>query len=92
MSRPDVSAVGWGVTDWYQSLGYRKLDMDSYSPSPLVYRPGAESDWEEDIGTPVYRSPTPPAARPRFDVRADWIRNTGPRLRTSGSPSPRNPY
>ncbi|KAI3754911.1 hypothetical protein L1987_54703 [Smallanthus sonchifolius] len=25
MSRPDVSAVGWGVTDWYQSLGYREL-------------------------------------------------------------------
>ncbi|KAI3814357.1 hypothetical protein L1987_19110 [Smallanthus sonchifolius] len=25
MSRPDDSAVGWGVTDWYQSLGYREL-------------------------------------------------------------------
>ncbi|KAI3794646.1 hypothetical protein L1987_37279 [Smallanthus sonchifolius] len=25
MSHPDVSAVGWGVTDWYQSLGYREL-------------------------------------------------------------------
>ena len=24
-SRPDDSAVGWGVTDWYQSHGYREL-------------------------------------------------------------------
>ncbi|KAI3828152.1 hypothetical protein L1987_02249 [Smallanthus sonchifolius] len=92
MSCPDVSAVGWGVTDWYQSLGYRELDMDSYAPSSPVYRPGTEPDWEEDFGTPVYRSPTPPTARPRFDVKADWIRNTGPRLRTPGSPAPRNPY
>ncbi|KAI3802178.1 hypothetical protein L1987_30310 [Smallanthus sonchifolius] len=76
MSRPDVFAVGWGVTDWYQSLGYREL----------------ESDWEEDIGTPVYRSPPPSAARPRFDVRADWIMNTGPRLRTPRSPPLRDPY
>ncbi|KAI3802051.1 hypothetical protein L1987_30175 [Smallanthus sonchifolius] len=52
--------------------------MDSYSPSSPIYRPGAESDWEEDIGTPVYRSPTPPATRPRVDVSADWTRNTGP--------------
>ncbi|KAI3815539.1 hypothetical protein L1987_15210 [Smallanthus sonchifolius] len=66
--------------------------MDSYPPSSPVYRPGAESDWEEDTGSPVYQSPTPPAARPRFDVRADWIRNTGPRLRTPGSPLPKNPY
>ena len=22
---PDVSTIGWGVTDWYQSLGYREL-------------------------------------------------------------------
>ncbi|KAI3705944.1 hypothetical protein L1987_76193 [Smallanthus sonchifolius] len=66
--------------------------MDSYSPSSPVYRPGAESDWEEDTGTPVYRSPTPPAARPRFDVRADWIRNTGTRLRRPGSPPHRNQY
>ncbi|KAI3696086.1 hypothetical protein L1987_79095 [Smallanthus sonchifolius] len=41
------------------------LDMDSYSPSSPVYRPGAESDWEEDIGSPVHRTPTPAAARPR---------------------------
>ncbi|KAI3815474.1 hypothetical protein L1987_15142 [Smallanthus sonchifolius] len=60
--------------------------MDSYSPSSLVYRPGAESNWEEDIRSPVYRSPPPPAARPRFDVRADWARDTGPRLRTPRSP------
>ncbi|KAI3760473.1 hypothetical protein L1987_50868 [Smallanthus sonchifolius] len=66
--------------------------MDSYSPSSPVYRPGAESDWEEDIGTPVYRSPTPLAARPRFDVSADWTRNTGPRLRTPRSPPLRDPY
>ncbi|KAI3821749.1 hypothetical protein L1987_09321 [Smallanthus sonchifolius] len=66
--------------------------MDSYSPPSPVYRPGEESDREEDIGTPVYRSSTSQAARPRFDVRADWIWNTGPRLRTSGSPAPRNPY
>ncbi|KAI3806369.1 hypothetical protein L1987_22270 [Smallanthus sonchifolius] len=66
--------------------------MDFYSPSSPVYYSGEESDWEEDIGTPVHRSPTPPTARPRFGVRADWIRNTGPRLRTSGSPAPRNPY
>ncbi|KAI3773768.1 hypothetical protein L1987_48300 [Smallanthus sonchifolius] len=44
------------------------------------------------MGSPDYRSPTPPAARARFDIRADWIRNTGPRLRTSGSPPSRNPY
>ncbi|KAI3762237.1 hypothetical protein L1987_52662 [Smallanthus sonchifolius] len=143
MSRPDVSAVSWGVTDCYQSLGYRELGrrnlLDSINstfgpqgpvhndshhdhesndvcPSdpplspgnspqgcttyrhglllsfPPVYHPGAESDQEEDIRSPAYRAPTPPAARPRFDVRADWIRNTGPRLRTSGSPPPRNPY
>ncbi|KAI3798975.1 hypothetical protein L1987_34263 [Smallanthus sonchifolius] len=66
--------------------------MDSYSPSSPVYRPGAESNWEEDTETPVHRSSTPPTTRPRFDVRADWIRNTGPRLRTPGSPAPRNPY
>ncbi|KAI3725520.1 hypothetical protein L1987_65310 [Smallanthus sonchifolius] len=41
--------------------------MDSYSPFSPVYRPGAGSDWEEDIGLPVYRSPTPRAARPSFD-------------------------
>ncbi|KAI3743060.1 hypothetical protein L1987_60762 [Smallanthus sonchifolius] len=39
--------------------------MNSYSPSSPVYHPGAESDWEEDIGTPVHWSSTPPAARPR---------------------------
>ncbi|KAI3695005.1 hypothetical protein L1987_77992 [Smallanthus sonchifolius] len=33
--------------------------MDSYSPSSPVYHPEAESDQEEDIGSPVYRSPTP---------------------------------
>ncbi|KAI3795635.1 hypothetical protein L1987_38291 [Smallanthus sonchifolius] len=26
MSRPDDSAIGRGVTDWYQSLGYRELE------------------------------------------------------------------
>ncbi|KAI3797761.1 hypothetical protein L1987_33024 [Smallanthus sonchifolius] len=66
--------------------------MDSYPPPSPVYRPGSESDWEEDTDTPVYRSPTPSAARPRFDVWADWIRNNGPRIRTSESPAPRNPY
>ncbi|KAI3799675.1 hypothetical protein L1987_34974 [Smallanthus sonchifolius] len=66
--------------------------MDSYSPSSPVYRPGAESDWEEDIRSPVYRSPPPPDARPRFDVRADSTRNTGPRLRTPRSPPLRDPY
>ena len=25
VSRPDVSAAGRGVTDWYQSRGYREL-------------------------------------------------------------------
>ncbi|KAI3686684.1 hypothetical protein L1987_80367 [Smallanthus sonchifolius] len=68
------------------------IDMDSYSPSSPVYSLRAESDQEEDIGSPVYRSPTPRAARPRFDIRTDWIRNTGPRLRASGSPPSRNPY
>ncbi|KAI3777257.1 hypothetical protein L1987_47055 [Smallanthus sonchifolius] len=67
-------------------------DMDSYSPPSPVYHPGAESDLEGDTGSPVYRSPTPAAATPRFDVRADWIRNTGPRLRTPGSPPLRNQY
>ncbi|KAI3821429.1 hypothetical protein L1987_08997 [Smallanthus sonchifolius] len=67
MSRPDDSAIGRGVTDWYQSLGYRELDMDSYPPPSPVYRPGSESDPEEDTETPVYRSPTPPAARPRIE-------------------------
>ncbi|KAI3670574.1 hypothetical protein L1987_87912 [Smallanthus sonchifolius] len=66
--------------------------MDSYSPSSPVYRPGAESDWEKDIETPVYRSPTPPATRLRFHVRADLARNTGPRLRTPRSPPLRDPY
>ncbi|KAI3687011.1 hypothetical protein L1987_80701 [Smallanthus sonchifolius] len=66
--------------------------MDSYPPPSPVYRPGSESDWEEDTETPVYWSPTPPATRPRFDVRADWIRNTDPRLQTPGSPIPVNPY
>ncbi|KAI3784135.1 hypothetical protein L1987_43228 [Smallanthus sonchifolius] len=66
--------------------------MDSYPPPSPVYHPGSESDWEEDTETPVYRSPTPPATRPRFDVRADWIRNTDPRLQTPGSPVPVNPY
>ncbi|KAI3795330.1 hypothetical protein L1987_37982 [Smallanthus sonchifolius] len=42
--------------------------MDSYSPSSLVYRPGAESDWEGDTGSPVYQPPTPAAAKPRFDL------------------------
>ncbi|KAI3828980.1 hypothetical protein L1987_03093 [Smallanthus sonchifolius] len=27
-----------------------------------------------------------------FDIRAYWIRNTGPRLRITGSPPSRNPY
>ncbi|KAI3800532.1 hypothetical protein L1987_28623 [Smallanthus sonchifolius] len=66
--------------------------MDSYSPSSPVYRPRVESDWEEDIRSPVYRSPPPPATRPRFDVRADWTRNTGQRLRTPRSPPLRDPY
>ncbi|KAI3784119.1 hypothetical protein L1987_43212 [Smallanthus sonchifolius] len=66
--------------------------MDSYPPPSPVYHPGTESDWEEDTETPVYRSPAPPTARPRFDVRANWIRNAGPRLQPPGSPTPRNQY
>ncbi|KAI3808126.1 hypothetical protein L1987_24069 [Smallanthus sonchifolius] len=60
--------------------------MDPYCPTSPVYRPEEDSDWEEDTGSPVHRSPTPAAARSRFDVRVDWIRNTDPRLRTPGSP------
>ncbi|KAI3754887.1 hypothetical protein L1987_54679 [Smallanthus sonchifolius] len=41
--------------------------MDSYPPPSPVYRPGSESDWEEDTETPMYRSPTPPNARPRLE-------------------------
>ncbi|KAI3783954.1 hypothetical protein L1987_43045 [Smallanthus sonchifolius] len=66
--------------------------MDSYSPSSPVYRPGAESGWEEDIRSPVYRSPPPLAARPRIKVRADWAMNSGPRIRTPRSPPLRDPY
>ncbi|KAI3755538.1 hypothetical protein L1987_55341 [Smallanthus sonchifolius] len=66
--------------------------MDSYPPPSPVYRPGSESDWEEDAETPMYWSPTPPTARPRFDVRAYGIGNTNPRLRAPGSPVPINPY
>ncbi|KAI3744044.1 hypothetical protein L1987_57116 [Smallanthus sonchifolius] len=68
--------------------------MDFYSPSSLVYRPGAESDWEEDSRAPMYRSPTPPAARPMFDVRADWIRNPyqTPHLHNQLPPPLRDPY
>ncbi|KAI3717545.1 hypothetical protein L1987_69237 [Smallanthus sonchifolius] len=68
------------------------LSMDSYSPTSPVCRPEEESNWEEDTGSPVHRSPTPAAARSRCDVRVDWIRNTGPRLRTPESPTPINPY
>ncbi|KAI3794751.1 hypothetical protein L1987_37388 [Smallanthus sonchifolius] len=39
--------------------------MDSYSLTSPVCRPEEETDWEEDTGSPVHRSPTPAAARPR---------------------------
>ncbi|KAI3808293.1 hypothetical protein L1987_24242 [Smallanthus sonchifolius] len=66
--------------------------MDSYSLTSSVCRPEEESDWQEDTGSPVHRSPTPTAAVSRFDVRVDWSRNTDPRLRTPGSAATRNPY
>ncbi|KAI3826415.1 hypothetical protein L1987_00463 [Smallanthus sonchifolius] len=67
-------------------------DTGSYSPPSPVYVPGIESDHEENMGLPDYQSPTPSATRAKFDIRADWIRNTGPRLQTPRSPSSRNPY
>ncbi|KAI3821669.1 hypothetical protein L1987_09238 [Smallanthus sonchifolius] len=57
-------------------------NMDAYSPPSLVYYPETESEQEEDIGSPSpeHQTPTPPAARSMFDMRADWFRINGMRL------------
>ncbi|KAI3776909.1 hypothetical protein L1987_46699 [Smallanthus sonchifolius] len=68
--------------------------MDSYYHRSLVYYPKTESEQEEDIGSPSpdHQTSTPPAARSMFDMRADWFRSNGLRLRASEPPPLTDPY
>ncbi|KAI3776000.1 hypothetical protein L1987_45760 [Smallanthus sonchifolius] len=65
-------------------MGILFIEMDSYPPFP-EYHPETEFEQEEDIGSPSpdHQSPTHPAARSMFDLRVDWLRSTGLRLRAS---------